>query len=778
MLVLLMAAVLPMLAVRAVQAVSIYRLQSQVAEQMREQLNDQAQKDMQNAVEGYARSLDQVGRLGLSLLKNQATQAEFRLVGPARRDSVDVPSIEDLARFEKQGGGPYKIEPSMRHAVVTEDGERKPLMISYDTQVYLSFENQVSHESQQQLDKLASMTRVYREIHDEVDETILWQYTALESGMHFSYPGKSAFPEGYNPKQQGWYERAIKARRAVTSTPYVDASTGQLVITFAQPVMGRGRTLAGVTAIDFRVSKLLDPGAITTQWAEDANVIVVASHPARDAKRRAPRERQTPREGPGALNDRPNRPDRSDRSDRPARPRDGGEGVDRHPEGRRLGDNTDQVSDTSYPADVYIVADLLHDHAHKLDQQVIETVHFDSKEDRQVIADDLVNGKAGVRRVFIEGQDRMIAYGQIGSGDEDRPVFAMIIAPTRTIHQPAEQAVKQISEDLTASLVNTGGILILLLLIVFALAFMMSFRLTRPIRELADASNRVADGDLDAKVVVHRKDELGQLGDAFNAMVPALRDRMKIRESLHVAMQVQQSLLPEKAPTMKGLDIAGHSEYCDETGGDYYDFIELDQIGPEAVAIAVGDVTGHGIAAALLMATGRALIRSHANTAGSLGEVFTAVNQQLCDSEFTGRFMTVMYLIVENPGQSDEPIRMRYLSAGHDPVVVYRPAEDSFFELEGHDIPLGIDDDWQYNEQTSDALRPGDVLVVGTDGIWECFNKQDQQFGKDRMREVIRQASQGSADDIAKAVSKACEQWRGERDQNDDITLVVVKLVS
>lgn len=752
MLVLLMAAVLPMLAVRAVQAVSIYRLQSQVAQQMREQLNNQAQKDMKNTVEGYARSLDQVGRLGLSLLNNQATQAEIRLAGPVRRGSVAIPSVEDLARFEEQGTGPYRIEPSMRHAVVMADGERKPLMISYDTQVYLSFENQVTQESQQQLDKLASMTRVYRDIHDQVDQTILWQYTTLKSGMHFSYPGKSAFPDGYNPKQQDWYERAVKARRAVTSAPYVDASTGQLVITFAQPVMGRSRTLAGVTAIDLRVSELLDPVSINTPWAQDANVIVVASHPARDVRRRAPRDRQTPREGPGAINDR--------RLDQ-----------------QRPGDNADQVSDTSYPADVYIVADLLHDHTQKLDQQIIETVHFDSKEDRQSIADDMVAGKAGVRRVFIDGQDRMIAYGQIGSGDEGRPVFAMIIAPTRTIHLPAEQAAKRINEDLTASLVTTGGILLLLLLIVFASAFLMSFRLTRPIRELADASNRVADGDLDAQVVVHRKDELGQLGDAFNAMVPALRDRMKIRESLHVAMQVQQSLLPVRAPKMKGLDIAGQSEYCDETGGDYYDFIELDQIGPEAVAIAVGDVTGHGIAAALLMATGRALIRSHANTAGSLGEVFTAVNQQLCDSEFTGRFMTVMYLIVENPGQTNDPIRVRYLSAGHDPVVVYRPADDNFFELEGHDIPLGIDDDWQYKEQTSDALRPGDVLVVGTDGIWECFNAQDQQFGKDRMREVIRKASQGSADDIAKAVTQACEQWRGERDQNDDITLVVVKLV-
>ncbi|MFN3168558.1 MAG: PP2C family protein-serine/threonine phosphatase [Phycisphaeraceae bacterium] len=254
---------------------------------------------------------------------------------------------------------------------------------------------------------------------------------------------------------------------------------------------------------------------------------------------------------------------------------------------------------------------------------------------------------------------------------------------------------------------------------------------------------------------------------------------MKIRESLHVAMQVQQSLLPEAPPQIPGLDIAGHSEYCDETGGDYYDFIQLDQLGPDTLAIAVGDVTGHGIAAALLMATGRALIRSNANTNDALGDVFTAVNQQLCGGQFTGRFMTLMYLIVQNPAQcrrDDGCVSVRYLSAGHDPVIVYRPSDDSFHELAGNDIPLGIDPDWSFHEHHADDLRPGDILVVGTDGIWECFNPQGDQFGKTRLREAIRTASPGDAESIAKSITDACACWRGDRDQADDITLVVVKL--
>lgn len=753
MLVLLIAAVLPMLAVRSVQAVSTYRLQSRIAQDMREQLNDQAQKDMRHTVEGYAKSLDQVSKLGLSLLRNQADEVEQRLLGPVPREVIPIPSVTDFARYEQEGEGLYTIVPSARHAVVSEKGELWPLMVSYDTQVVLSFEGEVTSESQQQMDRLGGMTRVYREIHDKVDQTILWQYTTLESGMHFSYPAKSAFPENYSPKQQAWYTRAVEARQEITSQPYVDAATGQLVITIASPVHDRGRRLAGVTAIDMRVSTLLDPAAINTDWAADVNLIVVASHPARSVKRRMPRQGIRPQRG----------------EEEPRQNRF-------QPEDIAGGDRADLEADTSYPADVYVVAELMHDHHSSA--EVAETVNFDSAADRKAVSDDLVDGKSGVRQVFIDGQDRMIAYGRVGSSDEGRPVFAMIIAPTRTIHQPAEHAVRRLQENLTESLVTTGGILIVLLLIVLVSAFVMSFRLTRPIRELAEASNRVAGGDLDARVTVNRKDELGQLGNAFNKMVPALRDRMKIRESLEVAMQVQQSLLPVGSPSMKGLDIAGHSQYCDETGGDYYDFIELDRISPDHLAIAVGDVTGHGIAAALLMATGRALIRSHANTTNSLGEVFTQVNKQLCDAEFTGRFMTVMYLIIENAGETQGPIRVRFLSAGHDPVIVYRPSDDSFFELAGTDIPLGIDADWQYNEHSSDALQEGDVLVVGTDGIWECFNPDNQQFGKGRMRDTIRSAAPGTADDIAKAITNACESWRGPREQNDDITLVVVKLDS
>lgn len=785
MFVLLLTAVLPMLAVRAVQAVSIYKLQANVAQDMRERLTDQAEQDMLQAVNGYAHSLDQEAQLGLALLKIQAAQVEHRLVGLPQPDSVAVPTVEEFARLQDDGTGPFSIELSERHAIVTGEDELQPLAISYDTQVVMPIkQGALGLDARQDLARLGSMTRIYRDLNDRVDDTILWQYTTLKSGLHFSYPAKSMFPENYQPQDRGWFQRAINANQAIGSRPYVDASTGQLVITFAQPVVGRGRQLAGVTAIDLRVSQLLDPMALNTEWADQSRVMVVAAYPALD-------EPKQPRRGqfrPSVESDRQDRAERLDRRERieQLRNEQGQIGerdgqafeLDSEPNTRVVGDNPDLLADTSYPADVYIVADVQQERVGRYREGKTLTVQFDSEADRKAVTKDLLDERSGVRRVSIEGKDRMVAYGRVG-GDNDggRPVFTFIVAPTGEILQPAESAIAEVEVSLRTSLVNTGGILLILLLAVGVIAFFMSFRMTLPIVEMASASRRVAKGDLETRVNINRSDELGELGRAFNEMVPALHDRMKIRESLAVAMQVQQSLLPNNPPKIAGLDIAGHSEYCDETGGDYYDFIELEQLGPDALAIAVGDVTGHGIAAALLMATGRALIRSNASHPGSLGDVFTKVNRQLCDSEFTGRFMTLMYLVVQNRPNEQGSIPIRYLSAGHDPVIVYRPPEDRFIELAGHDIPLGIDADWAFNEQQSDSLRQGDVLVIGTDGIWECFNPQGDQFGKERLRRVIQDASGGSAESIAKAVSRACHAWRGEREQNDDITLVVIKLL-
>jgi serine phosphatase RsbU (regulator of sigma subunit) len=246
----------------------------------------------------------------------------------------------------------------------------------------------------------------------------------------------------------------------------------------------------------------------------------------------------------------------------------------------------------------------------------------------------------------------------------------------------------------------------------------------------------------------------------------------KIIAALNVAQEVQQSLLPQHPPEKIQFDISGGSRYCDETGGDYYDYIELPRLGPDVYAIAVGDVSGHGISSALLMASVRAYLRSRVTQAGSVAEIITDVNRLVSlDTMETNQFMTLFFLVVE--GKSG---RLTWVRAGHDPAVVFYPASNQFGELKGGGIPLGVDEDWRYEESTA-QIKSGQILVLTTDGIMESHNQEGDMFGKDRIKEVIRRNADLDADGIRRAIFTAVEDFRGKAPREDDVTLVVAKFL-
>jgi sigma-B regulation protein RsbU (phosphoserine phosphatase) len=121
---------------------------------------------------------------------------------------------------------------------------------------------------------------------------------------------------------------------------------------------------------------------------------------------------------------------------------------------------------------------------------------------------------------------------------------------------------------------------------------------------------------------------------------------------------------------------------------------------------------------------------------------------------------------------------MRWVSAGHDPVIVFDPADDSFTEVGAGDLPLGVMDDMEYSERTSPALRPGQILFIGTDGVWEMPNAKGEQYGKDRLREVIRECAARSADEIVRSVRERLTAFHGDIKSVDDVTFVVVKVLT
>jgi serine phosphatase RsbU (regulator of sigma subunit) len=250
------------------------------------------------------------------------------------------------------------------------------------------------------------------------------------------------------------------------------------------------------------------------------------------------------------------------------------------------------------------------------------------------------------------------------------------------------------------------------------------------------------------------------------------REHRKVRQSLSLAMEVQQNLLPRSNPSVKGLDIAGKSIYCDETGGDYFDFLKTGNPEAGAISVVVGDVSDHGIPSALLMATARAFIRQRSSRPGSIAEIVTDTNRQLAaDVEDSGRFMTLFYTEIDR--QSN---RMHWLNAGHEPAIIYDPDSDSFEELHGGgNLPLGISGDFNYI-QAQQALAPGQIIVIATDGIREAQNRYGDMFGKEAFYKVIRQNAALGAADLLKAVFTAVDLFQYGNKAEDDMTLVVVKV--
>jgi|GEM_PF-952738 len=299
-------------------------------------------------------------------------------------------------------------------------------------------------------------------------------------------------------------------------------------------------------------------------------------------------------------------------------------------------------------------------------------------------------------------------------------------------------------------------------------------RFVGPIRRLTDSVTRLAAGDYEARVPDGGHDELGALGRAFNAMAPQLQERMLATETMTVAREIQQGLLPKQIPQIAGLDVAASNLPADATGGDYYDFLDVARWKPDTLAVTVGDVTGHGVPAALLMATARSLLRAHVRPGQTPAELIEAVNDPLFHDSPDNRFMTLMY------AEIDRPLRtLRIVSAGHDPVLVYDPDENRFFEVEGHDIPLGVEAGWSFTETTYTDLPPRAILLIGTDGIWESRPPGGgEMFGKAPLYRLLSGHRDQPARTIINTLLGELIAFRGGPSvpQLDDITVVVIKL--
>jgi len=248
------------------------------------------------------------------------------------------------------------------------------------------------------------------------------------------------------------------------------------------------------------------------------------------------------------------------------------------------------------------------------------------------------------------------------------------------------------------------------------------------------------------------------------------RQLKQVEHDLEVARSIQQSLLPRTRPAIKGLEISGWNLPADATGGDYFDWKKLRD---GRLVVTVADVTGHGIGPALLASVCRAYARSSFDTHDNVVKALQHINQFFCEDITDGRFATFVAAVC-----SGEMGRVELLSAGHGPLFVYSSANDSFQGIAAQSIPLGLLPELNSSEPVILDLNLGDMVVLATDGFFEWENKDEEQFGVERLTEAIRSARHLPPEEIIAEVYNAVRKFANGTKQMDDLTAVVIKRVS
>jgi sigma-B regulation protein RsbU (phosphoserine phosphatase) len=248
------------------------------------------------------------------------------------------------------------------------------------------------------------------------------------------------------------------------------------------------------------------------------------------------------------------------------------------------------------------------------------------------------------------------------------------------------------------------------------------------------------------------------------------KELLHMKHEVELAARIQRNLLPRRSPEIPGYDIAGLSIAAQEVGGDYFDFIPL----PEGLlGICLGDVSGKGLPASLLMSNVQAILRTHSSFGNSPAAALAGANRLLFDCTDTDKYVTLFY------GALDPSTGiLRYANAGHDRPLLF-DRDGASHRLEKRSVMLGMTGDFTFAEESVE-IDEGEILVVVSDGITEASGRvgeaeEEEEFGEEKLVEVVRQARSLGAGEIAAAILDAVRMHATGMPQDDDMTVVVIK---
>ena len=301
----------------------------------------------------------------------------------------------------------------------------------------------------------------------------------------------------------------------------------------------------------------------------------------------------------------------------------------------------------------------------------------------------------------------------------------------------------------------------------------------KPIQVLTDGVRAIGQGSLGGKISVEGPAEIGAIASVFNEISEKFKraqesvlEQEKLQKEIEVAKQIQQALLPKKHPAVSGYDIAPYYQAAKEVGGDYYDFVEVDE---DTLGVVVADVSGKGVPGSLVMTMIRTALRMEARGNKNASDVMSKMNDFVTDDMKKGMFVTMFYVILDSKNRI-----ISYASAGHNPMILYRANTRDIFFLNPKGFPVGIalPDETLFRRSISlekIKLKKDDMLLMYTDGVTEAMNEKREQYGEERLIELVKENGQLPPTEFIDVLEKDIKAFTRGNAQNDDITVVAVK---
>lgn len=315
--------------------------------------------------------------------------------------------------------------------------------------------------------------------------------------------------------------------------------------------------------------------------------------------------------------------------------------------------------------------------------------------------------------------------------------------------------------------------ILLVLAIVLAVLFASVF--IRPIKRLVEGAHKVGEGNLDIEIEGKSNDEIGDLTLEFNKMVKGLKEKERIKAELEakqlelkIAGDIQMKLLPKENPVMECLDICGKLVPAKEVGGDYYDFIQRKD---NELDIIIGDVSGKGVPAGLIMVMIRTIVHSSVIPSVSPRDILLNINRFIFDNTEEDKFVTMLYL-----RWNEDEKKITYSAGGHEHILVYRASQKICERIPSGGIAIGVDPFIdEIIEENQIHLDVDDAIVLYTDGVTEAKSKNGELFGLDNIVETIEKHGDKFANEILEEIYKKVADFTIGEKQSDDITIIVLK---